>query len=67
MTSHKDALRKTKKAMDDALNPALKAYERFLKKVSVSQNKTFKQLKKQKQDKLKDILKDIESRYQNDL
>ncbi len=64
MTNHKDALRKTKKAMDDALSPALKAYEHFLKKVSVSQNKTFKQLKKQKQDKLKDTIKDIESRYQ---
>ncbi|MGM0435986.1 MAG: hypothetical protein ACQEQA_02950 [Bacillota bacterium] len=67
MNTHKDALRKTRKAMDDALLPALKAYEKFLRKVSVSQNKTFKQLKKQKQDRLKDTLKDIESRYQNHL
>ncbi len=65
MKENKAHLKTIRKTMDDTLNPTLKAYERFLKKVSVSQNKTFKQLEKQKQTKLKDTLKDIEARYSN--
>jgi hypothetical protein len=67
IAEHRDVLKKTKKSLDNTLKPALKEYERFLKKVSVSQNKTFKQLKKQKVARLKDTLKDIEARYSNQL